>query len=105
MFVAFFSSIFGDLITGYGCPAYASLGIGMVLMLVTTYLIGTRVPNYSGELISEDAFPTDRLRVCCGADGNSRAERTLSQSIDKDSPDRTPGSTEMANANRGIDDL
>merc|ERR1719447_118514 len=68
VFVAFFSTIFGDLCVGYMGFEYPIIGIilGIFLMTTCTILISTRVPSYSvdGSLIHESDFTESRLSKC-----------------------------------------
>jgi len=68
VFVAFFSTIFGDLCVGYMGFEYPIIGIvlGIFLMTTCTMLISTRVPSYSveGSQILESDFTESRLSKC-----------------------------------------
>jgi len=65
VFVAFFSTIFGDLCVGYMGFEYPYIGIilGISLMTACTFFISTRVPSYSpeGQQIIDFDFKKSRL--------------------------------------------
>jgi len=65
VFVAFFSTIFGDLCVGYMGFEYPYIGIflGISLMTACTFFISTRVPSYypDGEKIVESDFNRSKL--------------------------------------------
>jgi len=60
VFVAFFSSIFGDLCVGYMGFEFPYIGIfmGLLLMSVATWFISSRVPSFTpgGKEVTEDDF-------------------------------------------------
>jgi len=65
VFVAFFSTLFGDLCVGYMGFEYPYIGIvlGIALMTVCTFFISTRVPSYNpgGSKIVESDFGKSKL--------------------------------------------
>jgi len=64
VFVAFFSTIFGDLCVGYmGFNPYIGIVLGITLMTACILLISTRVPSYypNGTKIDESDFGKSKL--------------------------------------------